>query len=186
LYSLCGFAVLLWGCPKRQTTIRVVYVPPPPSAATPSAAESEETLIIEEPTPPEPEPVEVSPAEPAVPRPAPRRRRSIRTELPSTAETGVEPEEVSTEAPSEVPALEPRESAAQQAALRSQIRGLQEQLQQQISHLEHMRLPDGARRTLDDARTFLSQSERALEAGDLQRGLNLAQKASQLVSALEQ
>jgi hypothetical protein len=47
-------------------------------------------------------------------------------------------------------------------------------------------LKSEARRTLDDAHTFLAQSERAFLDGDLQRARNLANKASLLVSALEQ
>jgi hypothetical protein len=41
------------------------------------------------------------------------------------------------------------------------------------------------RRTLEDARTFFTQSEHALAAGDLLRARNLANKASLLLDALE-
>jgi len=137
-------------------------------------------LVIEEPSPPEP--AEVAPAEPASPKPTPRRRRP-RTEPPTTSESA--PEAV--EPPSaEVPALEPRESPGQQAALRRQILALQERLRQRIAQFDRLTLPSEARKTLDDARTFLAQSERAFLDGDLQRAHNLANKAALLVSALEQ
>jgi len=95
----------------------------------------------------------------------------------------LEPEEP---LPAEVPALEPRESPAQQAALRRQIQGLQESLRQRLGRLENVRMGTSARRTRDDARTFLMHSQEALEKGDLQRALNLAQKAELLVVDLEQ
>jgi hypothetical protein len=43
-----------------------------------------------------------------------------------------------------------------------------------------------ARKMLDDAGTFIRQSEQALRESDLLRARNLANKAALLVSALEQ
>jgi hypothetical protein len=85
-----------------------------------------------------------------------------------------------------VPALERRESPGQQTALRQQILDLQERLRQRAARFDRLSLSSEARKTLDDARTFLAQSERALLDGDLGRARNLANKASLLVSALEQ
>ena len=140
--------------------------------------------MIEEPQPPE-EIAEPSPApEAPEPKPVRRRPRPARTgTAPSSAETPPEPEEP---ASTEVPALEAREAPAQQVALRQQIAGLQQDLHRRTSQLERRSLSAGDRKTLEDARTFLAQSERALADGDLQRALNLAQKASLLVSALDQ
>lgn len=115
--------------------------------------------------------------------PKPPRRRAPRPEPSATAETAPEPVEP---VPAEVPALEPRESPAEQAALRHQILRLQENVHQHVAQLERLNLVGSDRRTLEDARTFLAQSERALADGDLQRAFNLARKASLLVSALEQ
>ena len=84
-----------------------------------------------------------------------------------------------------MPSLEPRESSAQEAALRRQIQGLQDDVRQRIAKLSQAGLSGADRKTLDDARTFFAQSTRALEEADLQRALNLASKASLLVSALE-
>lgn len=180
LYSVCSLALLIWGCPKRQTAVRVVYAPAPPAAATPAPAEESGALVIEEPSPPEPE--AVTPAEPASPQPTPRRRRP-RTEPATTPEGTAE----AVEPPSaEVPALEPRESPAQQATLRQQILDLQESLRQRTARLLRLKMTNEARKTLDDARTFLLQSEQALRDADLQRAHNLANKAALLVSALEQ
>jgi hypothetical protein len=138
-------------------------------------------LVIEAPAPPEP--AEVTPAEPSTPKPAPRRRRPPRSEPPAATESVTEPAEPPT---AEVPALEPRESPGQQATLRQEILSLQEHLRRRIVQLERGKLTGAARRTLDDARTFLAQSEKALSDDDLQRARNLANKAALLVSALEQ
>jgi hypothetical protein len=184
LYSVCGVALLIWGCQKRPTASRVVYVPAPPPAATPAPSADTGTLVIEEPQPLE-ETAEPAPApETPEPKPVPRRRRPARTDAASSpVETPPEPEEP---ALTEVPALEAREAPAQQVALRQQIVSLQQDLQRRTGQLEHRSLSAGDRKTFEDARTFLTQSERALADGDLQRALNLAQKASLLVSALPQ
>jgi hypothetical protein len=182
LYSVCGLALLIWGCPKRPTTSRIIYVPPPPPAATPTSGGDSGTLVIEEPQPPE-EAAEPAPApEPPEPKPVRRRPRPARSDAASsTAET---PQETEEPALTEVPALETREAPAQQAALRQQIVGLQRDLHSRTNQLERRNLSPGDRKTFEDARTFLTQSEHALADGDLQRALNLAQKASLLVSAI--
>jgi len=174
-------ALLIWGCPKRQTSTRVIYAPAPPPAATPAPAGESGTLVIEAPAPPEP--AEVTPAETSTPKPAPRRRRPPRSEPPAATESVTEPAEPPT---AEVPALEPRESPGQQATLRQEILSLQERLRRRIVQLERGKLTGATRRILDDARTFLAQSEKALGDDDLQRARNLANKAALLVSALEQ
>lgn len=156
----------------------MVYVPAQPPAAAPSPSATPDVLVIKEPAPPEPEEAVPSELEPS---PVRRRRRAAPPPLAEPAE--VEPEEP---LPAEVPTLEPRESPAQQAALRRQIQGLQESLRQRIGRLENVRMGTSARRTRDDARTFLMHSQEALEKGDLQRALNLAQKAALLVVDLEQ
>jgi hypothetical protein len=85
-----------------------------------------------------------------------------------------------------VPALEPRETSAEESALRRQVQALQEDVRGRLARINEAKLSPDDRKTLDDARTFFTQSNRALEEGDLQRALNLAQKASLLVAALEQ
>jgi len=138
-------------------------------------------MVIEEPAPPE-EPPAPSPQPTSPPEPA-RRRRVLRREAPAEAAEST-PE--TTEPPTpQVPSLEPRESSAQEAALRRQIQGLQDDVRQRIAKLSRARLSGADRKTLDDARTFFAQSTRALNDADLQRALNLARKASLLVSALE-
>jgi hypothetical protein len=138
-------------------------------------------MVIEEPAPPE-EPPAPSPQPTTNPEPA-RRRRVLRREAPAAAAENT-PE--TTEPPTpQVPSLEPRESSAQGAALRRQIQGLQDDVRQRIAKLSRAGLSGADRKTLDDARTFFAQSTRALNDSDLQRALNLARKASLLVSALE-
>jgi hypothetical protein len=139
-------------------------------------------MVIEEPAPPE-EPPAPSPQPAAQPEPARRPRRRLRTEPPAAAETT--PETTEPAPTPQVPSLEPRESSAQETALRRQIQGLQDDVRQRIAKLSRAGLSGADRKTLDDARTFFAQSTRALDEADLQRALNLARKASLLVSALE-
>jgi len=139
-------------------------------------------MVIEEPAPP-PKPEEVAPQPTPPPRPA-RRRRVLRTEPPPAA-VETTPEAIAPP-PAEVPALEPGKSSAEESTVRQQIRGLQEDIRQRLARLPETRLSPSDRKTLADARTFFTQSGRALEEGDLQRALNLARKASLLVAALEQ
>ena len=176
----CSLALIIGGCPKRQASTRIVYVPSPPPAATQASAADAPTMVIEEPAPPEPP--AASPQPPPPPEPA-RRRRVLRRETPAAAPAN-NPDTAEPPAPP-VPSLEPRESSAQQAALRRQIQGLQDDVRQRIAKLSRAGLSGADRKTLDDARTFFAQSTRALNEADFQRALNLARKASLLVSALE-
>jgi len=140
-------------------------------------------MVIEEPAPPE-EPPAPSPQPASQPEPARRPRRRLRTEPPAAA-AETTPETTEPPPTPQVPSLEPRESSAQETALRRQIQGLQDDVRQRIAKLSRAGLSGADRKTLDDARTFFAQSTRALEEADLQRALNLARKASLLVSALE-
>ena len=182
----CSLALFLGGCPKRQAPTRIVYVPSPPPAATQASAAGAPPMVIEEPAPPE-EPPAPSPQPTTNPEPAQRRRRVLRREAPAAApeNTPETTEPLTPQVPSQVPSLEPRESSAQEAALRRQIQGLQDDVRQRIAKLSRAGLSGADRKTLDDARTFFAQSTRALNDADLQRALNLARKASLLVSALE-
>lgn len=184
LFSVFGLALLLGGCPKRQTAPRLVYVTVPPQAVETAPAGPSQTLVIEEPPlPPALRPPETPAAGAVAPRPAHRPRRADAGEPAAASEAPPEPD-----APTPtvgVPALEPRSSREQESALRGQILGLQNDVQQQIAALEPVKLGSADRKTLDDAQTFLVQSRKALEEGDLQRSLTLARKASLLVAALK-
>jgi hypothetical protein len=138
-------------------------------------------MVIEEPA--SPEPPAPSPQPTSHPEPA-RRRRVLRREAPA-GDTENTPETIEPPPTPQVPSLEPRESSVQEAALRRQIQGLQNDVRQRIAKLSRAGLSGADRKTLDDARTFFAQSTRALDEADLQRALNLARKASLLVSALE-
>jgi hypothetical protein len=176
--------LFLWNCPTRQTANRIVYVPAPPPAAGSTAAQDTDSLVIEEPQPPEPE--ETSPAEqPSVSTPSAKRRPrpATRTEPSTPSETAPE---VDTPPPVEVPALEPRENPGRQAAQRQQITSLQDQVRNRISRLERANFSGEDRHTLEDARTFLGNSERALAGSDFERALNLVRKAAMLIAVLEQ
>jgi hypothetical protein len=83
----------------------------------------------------------------------------------------------------DAPQLEPRSSPASRDVLLARHAALE----QRIKSIEHsMNFTAVDRRTLQDARGFLLQSERALQAGDMLRAEQLAQKASLLLAALEQ
>jgi len=182
LYSTCALALLIGGCSKRQAPPRIVYTPAPPAAAAPASTEPSPTMVIEEPPPPA-EPVQVSTPEATPDKTTRPRRRVLRTEPPAVS---TEPPEAPETPPAEVPALEPRESSAQETALRRQIQALQEDVRGRLARIKEAKLSEADRKTLEDARTFFAQSNRALEEGDLQRALNLARKASLLAAALEQ
>jgi hypothetical protein len=180
LYSVCMLAVLMWGCPKRQTAPRLVYVPSPPPAAEPTPSTSAGSIIIQEPAPQEPPPPVIVEEE-AAPEEKPAPHRPRRT---STGRTEAGQEDTVTPGPPEVPALEPRESAAQQSAQRQQIIEMLAGIRGRVAQFKRDRLGDVERKTLDDAQMFLEQSQRALDTNDLVRALNLARKASLLANAL--
>jgi hypothetical protein len=180
-----GVALLLCGCPKRQTSSRVVYVAAPPAVAKTTSGESGGEMVIEEPPPPEPPetPVETTPQEPTTLKTPVKPRRRVIT----PTETSVETQSPETTEPTvTAPALEPRESPQQQTALRLRVMQSQESVQARINALGRTSLGNVDRKTLEDARMFLNQSRKALEGADLQRANNLARKASLLVDALEQ
>ena len=170
-----GALVFFGGCPKRQVTPRIVYVPAPPAATTESGPPSTQALVIEAPPPPQ-SAVEPIPAPPAAEESTPARRRSGRRPGPPAVE---HPEPA---AP--VPALEPSQSPAQASALRDRVVGMQRQIQSEIDLLSRSRLSATDLRTLGGARGFLAQSVRALQESDLQRAMNLAKKAQVLVQAI--
>lgn len=184
LSPLMSFALLLGGCPNRQTAPRVVYVPRAATASAIAAPKSSGDLLIEEPPPPQPEgpPAEAQPQESTTQKPPLRPRRRA-----APAETPVEvpappPEAVSLPAP----ALETHESPQQQSELRTRVVQMQESVRARINALGRTSMASLDRKTLEGARMFLVQSERARDSNDLQRAFNLARKASLLVDALEQ
>jgi hypothetical protein len=181
LYSVCILALFIWNCPKRQTAMRIVYDPPPPPVAA-ASAESNEILVIAEPQAPEPE-VEVVAQEPAPEEKPPAKRlpRPARSEATLDADREEEPPPAA-----EVPALEPRKSPDQQVAQRQQVISLQARIRGRLASLERSTLTADERRMVEDARTFLAQSERALGGNDFQRAMILARKASMLVAVVEQ
>ena len=186
LLSAVSLALLLCGCPNRQTSPRVVYMPSPPPAVTIPRSESSGNLVIEEPAPPESQelPSEVSPQESRTPKPAARsRRRALPSETPVEAQPA--PDNADHSAPP-VPALQPRESPQQQTELRNKVLQLQQDVKARIAALERTQMANLDRKTLNGARMFAAQSDRALKSGDQQRAFNLARKASLLVDALEQ
>src|SRR6266567_1698423 len=183
--SLFAAALLIGGCPRRHTTSRLVYVPPPAPAATPQSTTTTESMVIEEPAPPEPQskPSATAPTqESAAQRARPPRRRTTRADAPG------ETEQAPAEPPADVPApaLEPLGTLEQQANRRREIAAAQEGTQKRIAQLEGANLAIDDRKTLGDARAFLTQSTRALENGELERARLLAHKAALLVQAVEQ
>ncbi len=190
LGSICGLLLFVGACPKRQTTPRIVYVPAPPPATSPAVsapAENQQTMVIEEPAPPAP-PEETVATPSQEEKPTPRRRKVLRTETPHASDEA--PAESAGETPepppAQVPALEPGESSAQESTLRRETVEAQIDVRQRLARINDAQLTPPDRKTLDDARGFFGQSERALQEGDLQRALVLVRKAALLITALEQ
>ena len=203
-------ALLIGGCPKRQTVPRVVYVQPPPAASSTgvsnqpggtvahktsadanqadASAGSMEALVIEEPSPPPPPaPVtEPAPAAAAPAAPAPRHKARPRTDSHDTEEAADATDSVTPASPSEMPSLQPMSNAGQNDGLESRLRAQDDDIKRRISELDkNPGLSDTERRTLKDATSFWSQSVAAVQEHDLLKAQELAQKASLLLAALE-
>jgi hypothetical protein len=185
LLLLCVLILLMGGCATRQGPARIVYVstPAPPAVGTtPSTLPG--VMVIEEPSPPQ-EPEENNSSQATEPKPLEQKKQPARVDAPAEPVEVQAPPETPEPPPAAVPALAPRESTAEEASLRQQIQQLHEDVRQRMARLNKARLSSSGRKTLEDASTFFVQSTRALASGDLQRALNLAKKASLLVSALE-
>lgn len=179
--------MLVGGCPRAQTARRVVYVSTPPPQLQSQASTPAEVLVIEPPANEEPE--ALPPESPvttleSTPKRPPRRRHAIRPDSTSEAEADDDAEPASPSA--EVPVLESRQDSQRLATLRRDLTASQESTRRRLAQLDHAQLGQGDRRTLDDAKAFLSQSERELARGEVIRASNLARKAALLVSAIEQ
>jgi hypothetical protein len=70
--------------------------------------------------------------------------------------------------------------------LQGQVVRLQQGIEKRILVLSREWLSASQRGTLEGARGFLQQSQKALQESDLQRAYNLAHKADLLVISLEQ
>jgi hypothetical protein len=174
--AVFGIAVIFGGCPKRQTGPQVVYVPTPPPAATPS--QSDQSIVVQAPAPPAPLEAKQDSAPQTTPEPAPSK-----PPRPRPTEAKARPDEPPG---AEVPALQSAISAGQATALQGQVMRLQQGIEKRILVLSREWLSPSQRGTLEGARSFLQQSQKALQEADLQRAYNLAQKADIIVASLEQ
>ncbi len=166
--------MIFGGCPKRQTGPKIVYVPTPPPAATPS--QQTQAVVIQAPAPPAPVVIVPELPPPATPEPAhrslaPYRRPEVKAPR---------------QEPADVPALQSGLNSGRATELRNQIIKLQNGIEERIVRLSREWLTPAQRGTLEGARGFLQQSQRALEESDLQRADNLAHKADLLISTIEQ
>lgn len=166
--------MIFGGCPKRQTGPQIVYVPTPPPAATPS--QPTEALVIQAPAPPARTEITPELQPPPAPEPAPRSHTQYRRPEAKAPQ----------QEPAEVPALESGLSSGRASEMRNQIVRLQNQMEARILRLSREWLSPAQRSTLEGARGFLQQSQRALQESDLQRASNLAHKADLLITSLEQ
>ncbi len=186
LSSTLGLLLVFGGCPKRQTTSRIVYVPSPPAAQPSGTSEPGDTIVISEPAPPQ-EPVMAQPQEEEEappPKPERRRRRAVRAEPAGTSTEPTETPDATEPAAIDVsppPPLETRDGPE----IRSEVLTLQADIQKRVEEMSRRELSREDQKTFEDAKQFLEQSGRALEQGDLQRALMLAKKASLLISALQ-
>ena len=185
--------LFLCGCPKRQslqsTLVYVPAAPEPAAAVTPAASAKPQYLVIAEPPPPAPEPEpEELPLQP-VPEPSthhkPRRSPHSEAQNDQDDQPAAENQEPPENPPEAVPALEPRQSSAQENELRRQFSGLEQDIRGRLEKLSGAHLSANDQKALEDARTFYTQANHAMAAGDLPRALNLAHKAGLLLAALE-
>ena len=176
-------ALLIGGCPKRQTTLRLVYVPAPPPSSAPASTQGTETMVIAPPPPPEPIQTGESPQQTPSPsspsKPLRAHRRAAAATLPlSSQQTPDVPQPSS-------PALNSINSPHQEAALEKRVGELEAGVHRRIGRLASMRLSSAERKTLQDAGMFLAQAEDAGRRGDLLRSVNLVEKADLLIGAIE-
>ena len=138
-------------------------------------------MVIQKPAPAEPAVAEVKPPrarEPA-PKPPPPRVQPVRKQAPE--HLVVSPPTQSAGALR----LEPAVSSQTQASTQRQVNSLQRGIEARIERLKRLKLPGADRKTLEDAHTFVAQSEEAMQRGDLAQASNLAGKAELLVQAVE-
>jgi hypothetical protein len=140
-------------------------------------------MVIQKPAPAEPPAVaEVKPQrvrEPARKTPPPPTQRVVHKPAPQPAVVSTPP------ASADAPPLEPASISQQQASLQQRVSALQQAIQARIERLNASNLPGADRKTLEDARTFVTQSQDAMKRGDWAQASNLAQKAALLVQAVE-
>ena len=174
-------ALLIGGCPKRQTTPRIVYVQPAPSVSNTTADSTAEALTIQEPAQ---APAEES-SPPAVisapaPQTQPEKAKRTRPQRDSGEKPPAEPSQ-STE--STEPPLQLSAQGAGNAA------GLQMRLDQIAAALNDLgqrtNLSEAQRRTIKDADAFRTESLDALRKRDLLRARQLADKADLLIKAVQ-
>jgi hypothetical protein len=203
-------ALLIGGCPKRQTVPRVVYVQPLPASSSaetkqaegtnpvPKAADASsqaasaknptEALVIEEPPPSPPAEPPVTPTSPAVTPvvPAPKGPKHPRAEPHDTDQQSEPAESAAPASPAEVPSLEPRPEPGHNEGTQDEVQAQVDEIKRRITELEKKSdLPSAEQRTLKDANSFCLQSVAALHEHDMLRARELAQKASVLLTALE-
>jgi hypothetical protein len=171
----------LAGCAKRQSNIRLVYVPSQPPAASGSAQQGG-VVVIQKPAPAQPSVAETKPErvpEPVKESPPTHEQRVARKEIPTPPTVNPKP------ATSDAPPLEPANISQEQASIQRSVNMLEQGVQARINRLSRQRLAGADRKTLEDARTFIAQSEDAKKRGDLSQASNLVQKADLLVQAVE-
>jgi hypothetical protein len=140
-------------------------------------------MVIEKPPPAQPAIAETKPppatSEPVKVASRPPAERVARKEAPAPPVVNPQP------ATADAPPLEPANSSQQQASIQRQVSILQRVIGLRIARLAGLKLSGPDRKTLEDARTFIAQSEEANKSGDLSQASNLAQKAQLLVQAIE-
>jgi outer membrane biosynthesis protein TonB len=139
-------------------------------------------IVIQKPPPATPAVVEIKPERAPEPpqKPPPEPVQQVAKKVTR------EPPVASRPQPSaDAPPLVPASSSQQQGTIQRHVRTLQHNIEVRIGRLARLSLGGADRKTLDDARTFVAESESAIERGDLAQASNLAQKADLLVLAVE-
>jgi hypothetical protein len=182
------FALLIGGCPKRQTTPRIVYVQPPPAATQASASAaanaSAGTLTIQEPETETADEVS-TPAPQTTPAPPPATARKSKPPRAASRDTGEKPPpENNQPVPESQPAplqLQPQGGDVQEAVISRRL----DELEAEVEDLRHRTgLSLDQQRAANDAAAFRNQALDALRQHDLLRAKQLTDKAALLINAV--
>jgi hypothetical protein len=185
------FALLIGGCPKRQTGPHIVYVQPPSAVSTAKQGlKTQEMLTIDAPPP---APAAARPTQQTAVSSAPQNAPATHNKTtvprgdakatPATPEPAPPADATPAADTAQAPLLEP----ASPDSSEEQIRVQESDVRHRIDSLSSANYSTAAdRQILEDAKSFVAQSEQALKAHDLLRAQELAEKAGLLLGALEQ
>jgi hypothetical protein len=178
-----SLALLASGCNKKPVkVVPAVLVPTIESQPQPSPQDSQNTTPDTQAAPPE-TPASLPAQDAQKPKPKPRRpipRKPIQQPAVTEAPKPEPPKPTAPDQSVQITADVPR------AAVQSQRQGTEQLLRNSEGKLAHINrgLSDSEQGMLRQARNYISQSNQALQGGDIERAYNLAVKANLLSNEL--